>query len=270
MMDELLLDIFGEEQLKTVVASLKTLSCFNQVEAWGGIEVILMAEDVERFSKKLQVVDLLKDQLTEVLNLHWVFIKKDAPLALVNKLTYALYDSVTNYDPVQLLDAVPLIVTDENDSITAFAFLVEYLYDVYHLDIQEYLTMVDEDLITNIRTALETKVIPEIDSPDPSFKKRYLEYVGNRRSGVVYDFIVAGGRMGVLSTQALLTLMEEILDTLPTPELTFELGSLIQISSDDVTLDVIKAAVDFICDNASTADIVFTKLKLMAGTTDEN
>jgi hypothetical protein len=269
-MDELLFDIFGEEQLKVLVKCLKTLSSFNVVETWPQIEAVLLNDNAyDHFDKKQEIVSVVRTTLTEILKVHWVWVEEDTPLDLLNDITYCLFDSVTNYEPSMLLSGVSLEVTQENSPEDALASLIAFLYSRDYINVVEYISKVDSALVRNIVTALETKVIPDYESTNLELRQRYLDFIGITRKGVVYDYLVQGGVIGNLSALSLTTLMEESIEVLPIDDMVFETASLVLISSDETNLGTIYLVTQFLTDDVLLLDSLRTKVRQALGVSNE-
>jgi hypothetical protein len=271
MMDELLLNIYGPEQLKVVVNCLKTLSAFNNVDTWPTIEQFLAQDStIENMAKKMYITNLLKADLQAIAKAHYVFIDESTPLHLMNFIVFTLFESVTNYDPEAVLREVSFELGEDNTTIDSLLNLVEFITGVPAMGLYDYVILVDATVIKNIVKALKMKVIPDIEFTSPEFKTRYLKFIGDVRKGLIYELVATGAPIGNLSAESLVTLYEEALEDLPIIDKAYEATCLILISSDEVTKAVIDLVAMFITDNALDFDRLTTNIRANLGVSNEN
>jgi len=267
MIDELILGILGPVKFNLVVRSLETLHSYGANDVYPIIETTVSDDtELDNTGRRLVIYSILKENLEELLLRQGVTLYDETPLEIYELAARCLKETTEGYDPDHILNSINMEVSDEQSAMDIFLKLLQLLYDVDPMEYVDHLHYVDDDMIRNIHRILSEKVIPEIQTVDIERKERYLKFLEGRRTGLVFSLIESGLSIGQLDASALIPYLEETASELSDTTLAFEIASLILISIDDVSDDLIHTLSGAFRDNESAAMSVRTKTSKMLET----
>lgn len=193
---------------------------------------IVLADDIELSSKRLQMTSIVLDKLTDILDSHGIKISNDATeLEDISKLVGLLYSISHEYDPTFILEAVSFELDDSNEALDVLGALAKLISK--QDDITEIVEAVKDDTIAMIHEYLVAFVPEPILTTAPEYLERYVRYTAGRRYGVIFEALESLPAIGTLDILDLSVILGPQLKELPVDVLTFELVSLMLVSSAD-------------------------------------
>lgn len=170
--------------------------------------------------------------LTEVLQSLGVIIVSDIPAPL--RVLYAIAEGILTLGSIDPAEIAMSADVDENDPITRLMDMVVPLTDVSIGEFYTHVDMVDEALLAKIEASITGKE-EEMDVKSKTYLDRYMGFIGERRDGLVYNFIRARNSFPLDFRFTVLALRSELSDVEDADTLLWEIMSLFKAS--DITVD---------------------------------
>jgi hypothetical protein len=228
MVPQTLIDISSftpATELSLYVDIEKTLFKLNYTDHLVGLDNSVGGESLTSNDIIANIRSVYTETLEDVLEQHGILLNEEETVPL--RFMLALVDAILVLADGDIADIVASIDLEEADDLTILGTLITEVSELDLGDIYKYLSEVDSGLIKKIAASV---VIEEDSSNSDYYKQRYLAYVGERRHGVVKDFISKRGTLPldfIFSVTALKDKLSEITDI---EELAFEYISLFNAS----------------------------------------
>lgn len=179
-----------------------------------------------------RINDIYKDHVTKLLLMHGVDVYGYVTdLSLMTNMLDAIVLAQYQTDTDAVLNI--LVLDGEKSAVDVYAELVVTLTESNEADVLSAIKDFDDNLMVKLKLFLEeTKPTrPELTADNVAILDRYKQYVGMRRTGLVYQYLSTGNPVGNYKAKELYLLLEDGFKLInDQPALQFEVLSLVLAS----------------------------------------
>lgn len=212
---------------KLLLEAIEGILTYNFLDIVPRLEEIILDDDTDTSTRiervKVEIINAIK----EIMNFVGIIPYKEVnDFITISKIINGIDKCVNEYHSDYILDNTSLGDSEESEMAMGHS-IVRLIEDVSELGFYEVVYDVKQGTMAELETILRSKVVADIETNDPAILVRYKNFVKGRAKGIVHQYIVAGGMIGIMDEEDAMTFFSEPILALPIEDRAYDIVSAV-------------------------------------------